>query len=454
MGVAFALRGRFEDTSGEAFLGRLKDWFENELASHHHWGELLVRCKLPEGQGKKPGMFVRFHPACEDIEFRVTEPRRILVTGKTSPGGPGYHIALMKVLKLMGEECRAKWSPAGKGDRSSADDTGYFFGGTREAVERSMLRYLGTLSNLVQEMLSKVEGHGEMALSMPLGHNYVGGPIRTPTGPRSMEWLARVRDDPRNGLDLFPWWEEGFTAGFHLGRAVCDMWMNVRWTTESEDEDKDRLIRMRRVHDDLCEAYRLDPTLTYPWREWAELIDLFKVDDAIVETVRGFAADAPDTPRIGYRRHRVGVALAGGWRIVIPGEMEEKWEEGSWCAWSEGRTVWFSSWTMTNDAGPPPDPDEMLANIPDGPPDEVVDGPIEPISYRDPPMSGRGTIRKHVNDDGKEMLNLRGFTAAPGTLALVNIYFDENDREWAVEQWKYLRHHDSQVAQRRVVDGQ
>ena len=56
-------------------------------------------------------------------------------------------------------------------------------------------------------------------------------------------------------------------------------------------------------------------------------------------------------------------SLAPGWRIVIPGEMEEKWEEGNWCAWSEGRTVWFSSWSLTNEGGPLPDPDEMLSRI-------------------------------------------------------------------------------------------
>ncbi len=449
MGVAFALRGRFDDLSGEAFLGKLKEWLEGDLAAHHVWGELIVKCKLPEQQGKKPGMFVRFHPACEDIEFRVPEPRRIVISGKTSPGGPGYHIALMKVLKLLGEENHVKWSPAGKGDRSSGDDTGYFFHGDKAAVEKSMVRYLGTLSNIVQEILTKA-GDGQMALSMPISHNHVGGPIRTPVGLRSLEWLARVRQDPRNGLDIFPWWDEGFTATFYLGRAVCDMWMNVRWTPE--DEDQDRITRMRQVHDDLCEAYRLDPTLNFPWREWAELIDLFKIDAGKMgETVKAFAAEVPaDQPRIGYRRNRVGVGLAAGWRIVIPGEMEEKWEEGSWCAWSEGRTIWFSSWSLTNEAGPQPDPDEMLSRIPDDMPDEVVEGPVEVVEYRDAPMVGRGTIRPHKSDKGEDMLNLRGFTAAPGTLALVNLYFHPHDREWAVEQWKYLRHHGGAGPEKRV----
>jgi len=199
MGVAFALRGRFDDVPGEVFLGRLKEWLEDDLASDPVWGELAVECKLPEQQGKKPGMFVRFHPACEDIEFRIPERRRIVISGKTSPGGAGYHIALMKVLKLLGEKNRIKWGPQGEGDRSSGDDTGYFFKGDRAAVEKSMLRYLGTLANIVQEVLAKA-GDGEMSLSMPPHPSSVGGPIRTPVGPRSLEWLARVRQSPRNGL--------------------------------------------------------------------------------------------------------------------------------------------------------------------------------------------------------------------------------------------------------------
>src|SRR5262249_21610674 len=215
---------------------------------------------------------------------------------------------------------------------------------------------------------------------------------------------------------------------FYLGRAVCDMWMNVRWTPEEEDEDKDRMERMRGVHADLCEAYRLDPTLNFPWREWAELIEHFKIDaGAMGATVKELAAEVPaETPKIGYRRNRVGVGLAAGWRTVIPGEMEEKWEEGSWCAWSEGRTIWFSSWSLTNDHGPPPDPDEMISRIPDSMPDEVVEGPMETVEYREPPMVGRGTIRPHTSDKGEKMLNLRGYSAAPGALALLNIYFHQH----------------------------
>src|SRR5205814_401036 len=115
------------------------------------------------------------------------------------------------------------------------------------------------------------EQYSEMMISMPAGHRYPHhGPLVTPLGPRDLGWVEAVADDPRRGIDLFPWWSEGIDGSFYLGRALCRMWKDVRWRVPLTEEEGDLLMS---THLDLCRAYALEPSLSYPWREWREMMD-------------------------------------------------------------------------------------------------------------------------------------------------------------------------------------
>ena len=432
MGVSLRIEGKYDtDTTAADYLERLKGWFECDLAAHDTWGELRFKPRIGSGHEGRPVLIVRLHPAAEGVEILASGPARLTATAKTSLAGPGYHIALCQILKLMGEANGIRWRAQG-GEDGSADDTGYFFKPDWRGVEKAMLRHLRTVAQLVETTMKGAK-YGEMALSMPLNHTHFGGPIRTPTGVRDLAWLARVRDNTRNGLDIYPWWDEGLTATFYLGRAMTDLWMNVRWR-KPEDEQSDLWPILRGVHEDLGTAYRMDPTLNYPWREWAELLDLMEPEpDQLIKDVRAFASDATrKNAPIGYRRHRVGVGLVDGWRMTIPGEFMEKWEEGSWCAWDGERTVWFSCWSFNTEDGDPPRPDELLDRIP-----EEFKGEQLNHSYKN--LIGRAVIGPHEGEDGEAMFNLKGFSAIPGGLALCNIYYHkESDRQWAIQQWHTL----------------
>src|SRR5262245_9958593 len=357
MGVGLWLVGKYdaEEQLPQDWLTALDDWFVEDLGADRLWGNLLTRCRRGQTHDGHPALYVLFHPGGEDVDFFIPEDGTLVVSAKTSLLGPGYHIALCQILRRLGETKGITWEPPGEGEDEdgSNDETGYFFTQDKHAVEAEMLQHLRTMAGIVEETLSMSGLGGEVSLGMPLEHRYHGGPIKTLLGVRDSAWLARVRKDPRNGLDIYPWWHEGLTASFYLGRALCEMWLNVCWRpAESSDE---RYDDVENVHEDLCSAYRLDPTLDYPWREWVELMDLIDQDAGDAdEEVRRRAQAAPDGPRIGYRRHPVGVSLADGWRITIPGEMSEKWEEGTWCAWDGERTIWFSCWTFQAEDGSRP----------------------------------------------------------------------------------------------------
>jgi hypothetical protein len=438
MGVGLWLAGRFEagERSAETWLATLQDWFDEDLAADSVWGNLLTRCRLGRTHDDHPALFVQLHPGAEDVDFFIPQEGRLVVSAKTSVLGPGYHIALCQIVRRLGEDNGVTWEQPGEDGEGSNDDTGYFFDGDPRAVEEEMLLHLRTLAAVVDETLSKSE-FGELSLAMPIGHGFQGGPIKTLLGVRDRAWLAKVREDPRHGTDIYAWWEEGLTASFYLGRALSEMWLNVRWRPAEEGEE--RFDEMENILDDLVQAYRLDPTLTYPWREWVELMDLIGRDAGELDAdVRRWAEEAPDGPRIGYRRHPVKVSLADGWRITIPGAMSEEWQEGTWSAWDGERTVWFTCWRFEPRDGGSRPPEDLLRTA-------HKDFRGELLEHRAGELLGQASVQEY-EEDGDEMWNLKAFSAVPGRLALCNIYYhDEDDRSWAIDTWHKLQHDGRQV---------
>jgi len=107
-------------------------------------------------------------------------------------------------------------------------------------------------------------------------------------------------------------WTPGFDTEYYLGRALTHMWSNVRWRSPINDQERTVL---KDAADSLRNAYRLYPTLLYPWAEWNEILELLGSDVAEKDLVR---QQVKAKPAIGYRRRNVTVALADGWRMQIP----------------------------------------------------------------------------------------------------------------------------------------
>jgi hypothetical protein len=432
MGVGLYLRGRFTPAEGqgpEDWLRDVEGWLEGNVR------DLLFRAQLGGQRDGQPTLSVRLHPSAEDVEISVPEPGRLIASAKTSTTGPGYHTYLCGLLRRLGADHGVSWEPPDE-EEGGGDETGYFNTRDRNAVEEEMLRWLKQMAEIVKE--SMAAGAAWFMLSMGTEHSYRHhGPVVTPLGPRDRAWLGAVADDPRRGIDMFPWWEDGVTAATLLGSALCEMWQRVRWRTPLDEDEWSALMN---IHLDLCRAYGLDPTLDYPWREWAELMDLIRSSGGALEMhaedvepeVRARAARVPDGPLVGYRRRPVTVHLCDGWSIEVPGEMAEEWVEGGrWSAWAGGRTVWFSAFSMQKPDGGKPTAEECLARLtpPDG----------EPLEHRGERVVGRAGLGPY-EEDGEEMWKLGARSAVEGAAALCNIFFhDPADRDWAVATWHSLR---------------
>jgi hypothetical protein len=431
MGVGIYLAGGFEPrrASVELWLQRVGDWVDEDLAGDPVWGNLLTTTEQGERSDGGAALFVNFYPANEPVEFFVPQPGRMIVSAKTSILGPGYHIALCQILKRMGEELDITWEPRNE-DEGTGDETGYFHTGDKAALEEEMLRHLQALAAILDENLRENDSF-EMSLSMPIEYSFEGGPIKTIVGIRDTEWLRRVQANPRNGIDLFPWWEEGLTPRFYLGRATVEMCMNVRWRellSDTDEWDTDE-----NVLQDLYKAYQGDPSLPFPWREWAEILDYLNYGDELTEEVHRRAAQEPERPLLGYWRHPVLVRLADGWSITISGAMTEGWKDGNWSAWDGERTVWFSCWNVQREDTPVP-ANELLTTFSER---TGLDGEV--VEFQDDGLVGRGAIQPH-EEEGREMWNLKAFSAVAGRIALCNLFYhDEADREWALTQWRALK---------------
>jgi hypothetical protein len=441
MGVGLYLQGRYRAPAtkkdpADYWLARVTNWFEGDISADKFWGNFFTRCRRGTAADDHPALFVAIHPAGEEVEFIVPEPGRVTVSAKTSTVGPGYHTALCQLLHRFGDDLKVRWNPVGEDDDSSQDETGYFFTGNRAAVEEEMLLHLKTIAAISADTL-KGQGYTINTWHLPLDYDYseYPGDVHTPVGVRSNKWIRAVAKDPERGRDIYPWWDDGLTAGFYLGRALCDLWTKVRWRpalTGDEYDDWDF------VCSDLVEAYKADPSLDYPWREWAELIDILNefegatyVTPELEKVIRQRAAKVPKKrPLIGYRRYPVKVNLLDGWSIRIPGEMAEMWEDNTWSAWDGDRTVWFSNWSLTKKDDTPVPAAEVLKAM------SLSEGDV--IRHRDGKLIGRACLRD-TEEDGEELINLQAFSAVNGKAALCNIFYhDENDYDWAVETWHSL----------------
>ncbi len=437
MGVGLYLGGRYDPPTGSDMpgggLGDLESWLEE------YAGEPLRYFQQGTNHEGRPTLFVNFHPTAEDVELWIPEPGRVAVSAQTSTTGPGYHLFLCDLLRRMRDGfLGVAWDEADA--EGGGDETGYFHHGDADDVREEMLTWLRSVARVVLENLEK--DYTGFMVGMPLGHHYpYHGPVNTPLGPRDRAWFEAVADDPRRGQDFFAWWNPALDSGYYLGRALAQMWLYVRWRTPLPEHEAELLLD---VHADLERAYRLDPSLDYPWREWQELlgyIELYYGDDAhqagpdlIAELERRVAA-AAGGPRIGYRREPVRVDLSGGWDLEIPGAMAEEWDaEGrSWSAWDGKRTVWFSCFTRQNSDGSPASPEETLAGAASLPEGEVLE-------YQRDGLVGRAALTPY-EEDGERMWNLKAYAAVAGSLALCNVFFhDPAARDWAVATWHSLNH--------------
>lgn len=435
MSLGLYLKGLFAQKDGtpvdrvfdRATLEEFERWISNVAFEELEWTQWT------EDDEGNPCLMMQLHPGAEPIMLSNCEDGSLLLAAATSSAGPGYHIFVCDLIRKMGQVHNLEWIT--DDEVEFYDETGYFCTGDKNKLYDEFATWIGALTSRVQELS---RDGAKFHLAMPFdGHQFdVPEPILTQLGPRSMDWLDAVSRAPASGQDIFPWWEDGHGAEYHLGRAVCYMWNAVRWRdplTENEAE----LMQSVLHHLDL--AYSLDPDLKYPWQEWREILQYLGSQYEQAEMVEEMAdrqceAEEEHCP-VGYRRHDVRKNLGGGWSVVIPGDFVEELEEGqTFLAFDETRNVRVTCMSATDTSGNSLSAEDILRKI------KVFN---DPLKYEQGAVIGRAYFEQ-VSEADTAFFMLRGVTAASGTFTQVTVCFEREDqRQWAVETWRSLDHRSS-----------
>ena len=424
----YAARGKQNRPAAPAaWLNEVMQWVERTFDAQ------LAAAPFVDTDGTDPVLFLPMHPGAEPIEVAAPDRGAVRVSASTSSAGPGYHQFVCSILDALASEFRVTWQ-----SESSEDETGYFSGRDRAALEGEMLSWIGALCQGVLEQRKQGEDVDSMpiAIAMPINSLFAARDFATtPLGPRSRAWVEAVAADPSKGKDFFSWWDEGETPRVMFNRALVLMWTDVRWGKVVSEDDAVAQLEAAEL---FAEAYAADPTLPYPWREWAELMQLVEWEGEPREAVEARAAkESGGDELIGYRRGDVTALLPGGWSLKLPGSMSEGYEEGGmeYVASDGERTVRFSSSRVPKAAGVP-----TIEEMRDDPlpPLEGAEHeePLEPW-FRDG-ISSRGVIARITDEeDGHTFWMLASVAHAPGRMGLLSVFFDhDKDREWAVGVWK------------------
>jgi hypothetical protein len=434
MALGIALAGTI-DSDRRLKLGDIREWLSRAAVWFESAGDAVVESRLTRDTFDHPLLHVHFHPAGEPAQLRVGNSGKVSVHARTTPIGPGYHAHLCELLKDFAEDFDIQWNDPNP-DRDPAQ---YFSHGDLARLERQFLHWLGQECS---KTLRYAEPDRVLALGMPRPLRFVhSGPVLTPLGPRSIDWLKSVSGDPKAGIDFFPWWSPELDAAFYRRRAETDLWLAFPWReplTESEGEVVDQIAA------DLANAYEADPSGALPWSAWAATLAALRTDagkftvEPVPEELAAlvFAQDDGSAATLGYRRHPISTEFSGGWTLRIPGRLAVRREEDgrTWTAWDDTITIWLRDQSLgQTERGAGPAAAQALAtarrNLPPG----------EPINH----AGERGILGDAVwgtaQDDGRTVGRLNGIAVAGNRLAVCNIYLrDATDRDRAVGIWRSL----------------
>jgi hypothetical protein len=352
------------------------------------------------------------HPAAEP--FRITAYRygRLILSARTTGVGPGYHEYVCGIARRLESALGIRWVAR----PDEGDWTTFWDSGDSQAVKVAMLIWLRVVARQAQPHIGVGTG---IVLAMGTDVGFQSDlPIQTSMGPRDRNWLEAITKDPRAGYDIFPWWHTGQDAAFYLNRALSRMWTEVRWRAPVDDAETRTIDR---VLDDLGSAHRMDPSRSYPGREWQELAAYRN------RPVPDLPEAAPGVPLVGYRRRPVRVRHYG-WTLQIPGSLGTPPAEGSFFASDSVRNV--AMFVLTPKRGRMDPADFLGRAFPSSKPGLMVadgDG-----------VSARAAFVPPKSSDDAFLLSCAAVESRSG-LSLWIASKDDGDRDWAVETWRSLR---------------
>jgi len=405
--------------SGESLLESVEAWLLAE------YGDSVRSMSRRVIEGGDAELTVALHPAAPELVMSANEPGRVALTAETEAVGPGYHRFIGRLVERLGSDLSITWDRGEPDPGAILDGLGTTFA-DRTATERAYLGWLG--QTLVKARAGRAAHGTQLQIGIPGSTRYTfEGAIATVLGPRDDRWLDSAVADTRVATDITPWWADAADGQVLLNRALALMWLDVRWRAPAIKEERELLDE---VHRTLTRAYPTDPTLAYPWRAWAELIEMRGIDDPMSRQVLVRAdREGGDATPIGYRRGPVTIRHEG-WALEIPGSYAERRTPEEWWGGGLGRNITLAAVQTATDGG------AMGAQA-------FVDhvggdlGP-EAIDHRAGGVIGRARLSSDTSS-GLEVGVLDGYSAVVGSGAAIRIVFDDpGDWQWALDMWRSL----------------
>jgi len=421
--------------SAERLLADIEQWLLTEYPD-------LVRSSRSQAlaSGDKE-LLVDLHPAAPPAVFEATDGGRVVLSAVTSAVGPGYHTFVARLAQRLATDLSIDWGTgeaAGSIDdpdapaplkltNGSSPEAGHGGVGERQAVERSYLGWLGRTLEAARDARHREACSIHLETAPGVRFTFDGA-IATTLGPRDDAWLGQAIGDPRVAIDVSPWWADATDAKYLLNRALCLMWTEVRWRPAVDPAEQQLLDEVARL---LWQAFPLDPTLVYPWREWNELLAVRAVEDpGAIRLVGDRSATTPDDrPLIGYRRQPVTV-VHEGWTLEVPGSFAERRSPEEWWGGETGRSVTLAAVETGTDSGPM-SAEGFLHQV-------AGDLGSEGLTHQAGDVIGRARLGSDASS-GVEVGVVEGYSATRGRGAAVRITFDDPaDWQWALDTWRAL----------------
>jgi hypothetical protein len=423
--------------SAEQLISDVERWLTAD------YPEIVRSVRRQETPTGEPELMVNLHPAAPEASVQAGEGGRVSLVAPTSAAGPGYHTFVTSLARRLATELSIDWGAGGPaeavGDAALDAPVRLALAGApppetrspgfleRQAVERLYLGWLG--AELAAARETRRRGGPGVQLELRPGVQFsFDGAIATVLGPRDDAWLERAIGDPRVAINVTPWWADATDARYLLNRALCLLWTEVRWRPPIDPVEQALLDEVARL---LWQAFPLDPSLAYPWREWGELLELRGVDEpAATSLVRDRSPSVPaDQPLVGYRRRPVKV-VHEGWRLEVPGSFAERRGAEEWWGGEASRSVTLAA-VPTGTAGGPMPAEAFLQQV-------AGDLGREALTHQAGNVVGRARLGSDA-ESGVEVGVVEGYSAVLGSGAAVRIVFhDPADWQWALDTWRSL----------------
>jgi hypothetical protein len=408
----------------DRLLDDARAWIDTEYAG-------VVRSAVVQLDGESAVLRLELHPAASPVTITADAEGQVTVAGETSSAGPGYHTFLGRLVERLGDAVSILWTlPAASG---APGTTTTWVGSRQPLAERPVVErdhLLGLRGDLMRAIEQRRLGLKGIPVGLRAGTRFeVETAIATPLGPRDDAWLARVAPDVRGAIDIRPWWLDVMDARYQLARALVILWTEIRWRSPADEAERATMDEALGL---LRRALPADPSLPYPWREWAELMQLRAVPDPRADRVFDMAARVdPAEPLIGYRRRPVTV-VHEGWSLPVPGTFSELRVDGEWKGGDRGRQVTIAATRTQGPDGRPMPAERFLSEVAG----DLGEGTLR---HEDGGLRGRARVTTDASS-GVEVAVLEGFSAVTGSGAAIRVEFDDSDDwRWAIDLWRSLR---------------